>query len=88
MFLQIAGIVSMIFMIYYFCLIGYILMSWIPALQQSAVGRFLETICEPYLSIFRKVIPPIGMIDLSPIVGIFALRFIEKGIMIVLSYLV
>lgn len=74
-------------MIYYFCLIGYILMSWIPALQNSAVGRFLETICEPYLGIFRKVIPPIGMIDLSPIVGILALRFIEKGILILLSYI-
>ena len=62
-------------------------MSWIPALQSSAVGRFLETVCEPYLGFFRKFIPPIGMIDLSPIVGLIVLGFIESGIYKVLSYL-
>lgn len=80
-------VVDMVFTVYYFCLIGYILMSWIPALQQSAVGEFLEKICEPYLGIFRRVIPPIGMIDISPIVGIFVLRFIQSGVNIVISYL-
>lgn len=62
-------------------------MSWIPALQSSAVGRFLETVCEPYLGFFRRFIPPIGMIDLSPIVGLIVLGFIESGIYKVLSYL-
>lgn len=84
---QIFNIVDLLFNIYYFCLIGYILMSWIPALQFSAVGKFLETVCEPYLGFFRKFIPPIGMIDLSPIVGLLVLGFIESGIYKVLSYL-
>jgi YggT family protein len=84
---QIFNVVNLLFNIYYFCLIGYILMSWIPALQSSAVGRFLETVCEPYLGFFRKFIPPIGMIDLSPIVGLIVLGFIESGIYKVLSYL-
>ena len=66
------SIVSTAFLVYRFMLIGYILMSWVPALQESAVGRFLETVCEPYLGFFRKFIPPIGMIDISPIVGLFA----------------
>ena len=84
---QIYNVVALLFNIYYFCLIGYILMSWIPALQNSAVGRFLETVCEPYLGFFRRFIPPIGMIDLSPIVGLIVLRFIETGIYNVISYL-
>ena len=83
---QIFDIISLFFNIYYFCLIGYILMSWIPALQHSAVGRFLETVCEPYLAFFRKFIPPLGMIDISPIVGLLVLRFIESGLYKVLSY--
>lgn len=87
MIYQVIPIIGLLFNIYYFCLIGYILMSWIPALQNSAVGRFLETICEPYLGIFRKFIPPIGMIDLSPLVGILVLGFIETGLYKVLSYL-
>ena len=80
-------VVSTAFLVYRFMLIGYILMSWIPALQSSAIGRFLETACEPYLGFFRKFIPPIGMIDISPIVGLFVLVFIEQGVFNVLSYL-
>ena len=79
-------LVSTAFLIYRFMLIGYILMSWVPALQDSPVGRFLETVCEPYLGFFRKFIPPIGMIDISPIVGLFALVFIERGVFSVLAF--
>ncbi|MEK4424346.1 YggT family protein [Solibacillus sp. FSL K6-1523] len=80
-------LVETAFLVYRFMLIGYILMSWVPALQESAVGKFLETMCEPYLGFFRKFIPPIGMIDISPIVGLFALMFIQNGVFIVLGYL-
>lgn len=81
------GVISTVFLIYRYMLIGYILMSWIPALQESAVGRFLEKACEPYLGFFRKFIPPIGMIDISPIVGLFVLYFIERGVYSVLGFL-
>ncbi len=81
-------IIHQVFTIYTFMIIGYILLSWIPAAQDSAVGRFLATVCEPYLGFFRKFIPPIGMIDISPIVALFALRFIEKGLLVVFSYIV
>lgn len=83
----IIGVISTAFLIYRYMLIGYILMSWIPALQESAVGRFLERACEPYLGFFRKFIPPIGMIDISPIVGLFVLYFIERGVYSVLGFL-
>lgn len=81
-------IIGQVFTIYTFMLIGYILLSWVPAAQDSAVGRFLATVCEPYLGFFRKFIPPIGMIDISPIVAIFVLRFIQQGLVNVISYIV
>lgn len=81
-------IIIQAFMIYRFMLIGYILLSWIPAAQDSAVGRFLVAVCEPYLGIFRKFIPPIGMIDISPIVALLALGFIQEGLLKVLSYII
>ena len=80
-------LVATAFTIYRYLLIGFILMSWVPALQSSAVGKFLETVCEPYLGFFRKFIPPIGMIDISPIVGLFVLVFIEQGVLNILSYI-
>ena len=81
-------IIIQAFMIYRFMLIGYILLSWIPAAQDSAVGRFLVAVCEPYLGIFRRFIPPIGMIDISPIVALLALGFIQEGLLKVLSYII
>ena len=84
-FIIIQNFLQMIFRIYQFMIFGYILMSWIPALQQSAVGEFLGKLVEPYLSIFRKFIPPIGMIDISPIIALFALQYILIGLLIVIQ---
>lgn len=76
--------IDLAFTIYTFMLIVYVLMSWVPAARESSFGRILEKACEPYLGIFRRFIPPIGMIDISPIVALFLLQFIERGIIIVL----
>ena len=42
----------------------------------DAVLTFLRDVAEPYLSIFRRFIPPIGPIDISPIVAILVLRIV------------
>lgn len=74
------SIISTAFTVYSFALIIYILMSWFPGARQSAFGEILGRICEPYLDVFRRFIPPLGMIDLSPIVGIIVLRLAESGL--------
>lgn len=66
--------------IYTILLVIYILMSWVPSTRDTAFGRLLGTIVEPYLGFFRNFIPPLGMIDISPIIALFALRFINSGI--------
>lgn len=81
----ILSIISLVFSIYSFMLIIYILMSWVPAAQNSSFGRLLAKACEPYLGFFRKFIPPMGMIDFSPIIAIFLLSFIERGVVIVIT---
>jgi YggT family protein len=55
-------------------------MSWFPNAKESAIGQFLTRICEPYLEPFRKFIPSLGMIDISPIVAILVLRFATTGL--------
>lgn len=74
------GFIKNAIYIYSFILIIYILMSWVPSMRENAFGRFIGTLAEPYLSFFRRFIPPLGMIDLSPIIAIFALRFISAGV--------
>ena len=72
---------------YSYALIIYILMSWFPNARETAIGRFLTRICEPYLAPFRKIIPPIGMIDISPLVAIFVLNFASTGLATVFQWL-
>jgi YggT family protein len=66
--------------VYSYFIIGYILMSFFPGARDSAIGSFLGTMCEPFLEPFRRLIPPLGMIDLSPLVAILVLRFAGDGI--------
>jgi YggT family protein len=65
---------------YSWILIIYILMSWFPNAQNSSVGRFLSRICEPYLNPFRRFVPAIGMIDISPIVAFMVLNLASSGL--------
>ncbi|HIS41143.1 MAG TPA: YggT family protein [Candidatus Aphodovivens avistercoris] len=57
----------------------YVLMSWIPMAETGVVAdinRVLGKLCDPYLNLFRRFIPPIGgMVDISPIVALLVLQF-------------
>ena len=69
---------------YAYAIVIYILMSWLPGARESGLGRFLGRIVEPYLRIFR-FIPPIGMLDFSPIVAILAFNFARSGLLHLVS---
>ncbi len=73
--------VATLYQIYLYLIIAYVLLSWVPNARDTSIGRMIGKVVEPYLSIFRRFIPPIGgMIDLSPIVAIFALGFVAQGV--------
>lgn len=74
------NIIATIINYYSWALIIYILLTWFPGARESAIGQFLARICEPYLEPFRKIIPPLGMIDISPIVAILVLKFAISGL--------
>lgn len=76
-----------LYTIYYFLIIAYFLMSWLPNVRESSVGVFLGKIVEPYLTPFRKVIPPIGFIDISSLIALFAFRYVYFGIDAVIKFL-
>lgn len=80
-------VIRMALQIYTFMIFGYILMSWIPQLRDSALGDFLRRVVEPYLRPFKQIIPPFGMLDISPIVALFTLYFAEEGLIYLLYLL-
>lgn len=84
---QLIHIINLAFEIYQYVLIARILMSWVPDMERTSLGQFLYKITEPYLSVFRRFIPPLGMIDFSPIVAIFSLYLIQLGLISILTTL-
>ncbi len=57
------------------------LLTWIPSLDFSTQPfRTLSDVTDPYLNLFRGLIPPLGGMDLSPMVAIFALQILGNVI--------
>jgi YggT family protein len=62
--------------VYILLLFVYVLMSWVRlpyTVWVRRVNDFLRDVCEPYLRIFRRILPPLGPLDLSPVVAMIAL---------------
>ncbi|PRO65308.1 YggT family protein [Alkalicoccus urumqiensis] len=78
--IQLGNIIVSLMNVYFFICIIYVFMSWIPNARESNFGQTVGKIVEPYFAPFRQIIPPIGMIDISPIVALFALRFAMDGV--------
>jgi len=76
----VVGILAQLISLYQWALIIYIFMSWFPNARETAIGQFLARICEPFLEPFRRIVPSIGMIDISPIVAFLVLRFAVNGL--------
>jgi len=79
---QIADYVSTLIWIYTILILVRILLSWVPNMPYNpvlnAIVRFVEDVTEPYLSLWRRIIPPIGAIDVSPIAAIFVLSIVGQ----------
>src|SRR5687768_1586132 len=74
--------------VYVLLIFAYIITSWIrlpysPWLNR--IQRFLYDVCEPYLRLFRRVLPSLGPLDLSPIVAVFVLIILNQVIVAVLD---
>lgn len=81
---DIASYVSALVTVYTLIIVAYVVVSLIlsfgvriPYTRWSdALINFLRDVCEPYLRIFRRFIPMLGPIDISPIVAILALQVV------------
>jgi YggT family protein len=81
---DIADYVEALFNVYALLIFAYIVVNLIFAFGArppynravNAVLTFLRDVCEPYLRPFRRVIPTLGPLDLSPIVALIVLRIV------------
>jgi YggT family protein len=82
---NIANYVQAVFLVYILLIFVYILLNMMFSLGLrppysrwvDAVMNFLRDVCEPYLRIFRRFIPPIGMFDFTPMIAIIVLYIVQ-----------
>ena len=78
---QIENFVTVFISVYILVLFAYIITSWfrLPySVWLNRIQRFLYDVCEPYLRIFRRFLPPLGPLDLSPMVAVISLIVIQR----------
>lgn len=88
---DVADYVAALFLVYIILILIRVLLSWIPRMPYSptlrAVLDFITDTTDPYLNLFRRIIPPIGGggfgLDLSPMIGIIVL-FVLRGLVVAL----
>jgi len=65
--------------VYILLIFAYILTSWIRMpYSLHRVQRFLDDVCEPYIRLFRRILPSVGPLDLSPIVAVVVLYIVRR----------
>jgi YggT family protein len=87
---SIQNFVHVFILVYVLLIFGYILMSWVRLPYSpwlSRIQRFLYDVCEPYLRIFRRLLPSFGPLDLSPMIAIFSLFILDLVIQSILNRL-
>ena len=78
---EIANYIDALFLVYIILIFVRILLSWIPRIPYnpvlSSVIEFIQQVTDPYLRLFRRIIPPLGgggfALDLSPIIATIVL---------------
>jgi YggT family protein len=73
-----ANLINAIFWALYIAIMGRVIMSWIDPMGNMQITRIFGEISEPILGPIRRILPNLGMIDLSPLVAILLIQFLQQ----------
>ncbi len=71
-------LINWVFTLYSFAIIARALLSWFRPRYYHPVARFLIQITEPLLAPLRRYIPPVSGLDITPMVALLILWFVER----------
>lgn len=73
--------VSLLFNILTLAILARVLLSWFQLSPNNPLIAILNEITEPILGPLRRVVPPLGMIDITPIVAMILLNVLQNAVM-------
>ena len=76
-----ASFVTILFNVLTIAIFARVLLSWFPMRQDHPIIVLLFEVTEPILGPLRRIVPRLGMIDITPIVALFALQILESLLM-------
>ena len=87
---RIESFLNAFLLVYILLILAYIILSWVRLPYSTWVNRiqrFLYDVCDPYLRIFRRFVPPIGPLDLSPMIAVLVLVVFQQVLHTILRQL-
>jgi YggT family protein len=78
---KIESFVDVFIGVYVLLILAYIILSWVRlpySVWLNRVQRFLYDVVDPYLRLFRRVLPSLGPLDLSPMVAVIVLVIVRQ----------
>ena len=73
-----AQLLDIVFPLLCLAILGRVIISWVRPMGGDPLSNFLVQITEPILQPIRRVIPPMGMFDLTPMVALILLTVIQR----------
>lgn len=77
---SVVSFVQVFIYVYSILILAYIITSWVRlpySVWLNRIQRFLYDVCDPYLRLWRRILPTFGPLDLSPVVGVAFLYIVS-----------
>ena len=74
---SVIGVTSLFIKVFYFAMIASVILSWVAPGSYNPGAQLLNQICEPLLAPFRRILPNLGGLDISPIFAFIALNLVD-----------
>jgi len=87
---RVGSFVDVFIGVYILLILAFIILSWVRlpySVWLNRIQRFLYDVCDPYLRLFRRFVPPIGALDLSPAVAVLVLVVLQQIVHSILNRL-
>ena len=79
---SVESFLSVFIYVYSLLILAFIITSWVRlpySVWLNRIQRFLHDVVNPYLTLFRRFVPPLGPLDLSPMLGVIVLVVVERA---------
>ncbi|WP_295467523.1 YggT family protein [uncultured Pseudomonas sp.] len=72
------GVASLFLKVFFFALIVSVILSWVAPQTHNPAAELVNQICEPLLAPFRRILPNLGGLDLSPIFAFIVINLLDR----------